>query len=98
SSRAFTAQGMKLLEDFVEPEFVKTIRRINARAFEQAQTNKSIYLPLSTKVASALDVFLPSQPAGRHVQLFTSNSGKLRTTNISKVKIDFPVRIQDGWH
>src|SRR5699024_4015865 len=37
TSRSYTAQGMKLIEDFMEPSLKKTIRRINARAFEQTQ-------------------------------------------------------------
>ena len=98
SSRAFIAQSMKLIEDFVDPELKKTIRRINARAFEQTQTYASRTLPLSTKISSALDVFAPSQPSGDCVQLFTTAPDTDFQSTISKVQIDFPVRVQDGWH
>ena len=49
SSRGFIAQSMKLIEDFVDPELKKTIRRINARAFEQTQTYASRTLPLKNQ-------------------------------------------------
>ncbi|MFH0411407.1 hypothetical protein ACG98H_04755 [Corynebacterium sp. L4756] len=98
SSRSYTAQSMKLIEDFVEPDLKQTIRRINTRAFEQTQIVASRFLPLSTKIASALDVFLPSQAKGNHVRLFTSEQTIDQSTSISKVRVDFPVKIQDGWH
>lgn len=98
TSRSYTAQSMKLIEDFVEPNLKKTIRRINTRAFEQTLVYDSRSLPLSTKIASALDVFMPSLPKGSHVRLFTSVPVHDQSTSISKVRIDFPVKIQDGWH
>lgn len=98
TSRSYTAQGMKLIEDFMEPSLKKTIRRINARSFEQTQVFPSRSLPLCTKVASALDVFMPSQPKGNHVRLLTSPPVQDQSTSISKVHIHFPVKIQDGWH
>ncbi|APT82180.1 hypothetical protein [Corynebacterium ammoniagenes] len=94
----FTAQSMKLLEDFTGFEQQKAVRRINSRAFEQARGNVSKALSLSTKVASALDVFMPSLPPGNHIELFTSDPESDFGTTISKVRIEFPVRVQDGWH
>lgn len=99
SSRAFAAQGTKLLEDFVDPEFKRTIRRVNARAFDQLLTHPAKALALSAKVASALDVFMPSMPAGDHVRLHTSTViATAANTSISKVRIDYPTKSQNGWH
>lgn len=98
SSNAFTSQGMKLLEDFVEPEFKKSLRRVNARAFELSQIYPSRSLPLSTKVASALDIFMPSQPAGDHTQLVATATPNDFGATISKVRIKFPTKSQDGWN
>lgn len=98
SSRSYTAQSMKLIEDFVDPNLKKTVRRINSRAFEQTQVYASRSLPISSKIASALDVFMPSLPKGSHVRLFTTRPVQDQSTSISKVRVDFPVKIQDGWH
>src|SRR5699024_2375362 len=67
----FTAQSMKILEDFTDFEQQKAVRRVNSRAFEQARGNVSKTLSLSTKVASALEVFMPSLPPSNHIELFT---------------------------
>lgn len=98
SSRVLTAQCMKLLEDFVDSDLKKTLRRVNSRAFEHTKTNVAASLSLCVKVASALDVFLPSQPKGRHIRLFTSTPNHDTESSISKVRIEYPVRRQDGWH
>src|SRR5699024_471414 len=98
SSRIFTAQCMKLLEDFVEPDMQKMLRRVNSRAYEYTKNSTSATLSLCSKVASALDVFLPSQPKGSHIRLFTSTPNHDPKSSISKVQIEYPVRPQDGWH
>lgn len=98
SSRVFTAQGMKLLEDFVEADTQKMLRRVNSRAYEFTKNNVPATLSLCSKVASALDVFLPSQPKGSHIRLFTSALNHDTESSISKVQIECPIRPQDGWH
>lgn len=98
SSRIFTAQSMKLLEDFVEADVKRILRRVNNRAYEHTKTNVPDALSLCSKVASALDVFIPSQPKGSHVHLFTSIPERDTETSISKVRIKYPVRPQDGWN
>lgn len=98
SSIAFAAQGTKLLEDFVDSDFKKMIRRVNARAFDQLLTHPIKALSLSAKIASALDVFMPSMPAGDHVRLRTSPSVTTAGTSISKVRVSYPTKTQNGWH